>query len=252
MKSLIILIMIILFSFSINSAEPSSIKLNKMGYEKYKNSDYEGALILFEDSIKSDPDYALPYYNAACTIGLILKYLSVGYPEEIEVKEKGLGYLSKAIKLNPEFVENAKKDNDFEKYRNEIEYYYVLGYNSNNIDELKEVLLNIWQWEVSKDNDQSYDKNYTAVRFRKNDNVIIPNYFFETKYDIVAETKGKYVLIKEKDCITVKITMEKEKNGSKILHGKFNEKFHLIINNFSTKEPQTVFYPRSIYMRFQI
>jgi len=251
MKS-VIMIMIALLSFSNYPAESNSVRLNKMGYEKYKSKDYEEALKLFDESIKSDPNYALPYYNAACTIGLILKYRSVGFPEEIEVKEKGLGYLLKAIKLKSEFVQNAKKDNDFEKYRNEIEYYNVLGYNSNNIEELKEVLLNIWQWEVSKDNDQSYDKNYTAIRFRKDDNVIIPNYYFETNNDIDAESKGKYILIKDKDHISVKIIMEKEKNGSNILYGKFNEKFHLIINKFTTKEPQTVFYPRSIYMWFQI
>jgi tetratricopeptide (TPR) repeat protein len=83
---------------------------NKKGIFLHKIGRYDEALIAYEKSLALRPEYPSTLYNLACLYSIK------------EDKEKMLVYLEKAIAKDPIYKEKAKKDTDFEKFLNNIDF----------------------------------------------------------------------------------------------------------------------------------
>jgi tetratricopeptide (TPR) repeat protein len=75
----------------------------------------QDAIKSFEEALKIKPDYAIAYYNEACTYSLL------------EDKEKMIETLKMAVKLDSSFKDTASTDIDFNKYFNDIDFRNVIG-----------------------------------------------------------------------------------------------------------------------------
>lgn len=81
--------------------------LFEQGMTHFHNKDYEKAVTYFEESIMEDPENAEALYNLACSYS------------QIDDKDNALIYMERASRLNPECVEWAKEDREFDSIRNE-------------------------------------------------------------------------------------------------------------------------------------
>jgi tetratricopeptide (TPR) repeat protein len=73
----------------------------------YEAKDYEGALAVERQALEDYPGNALAHYNIACMSSLL------GRPDD------ALEHLAAALDGWPEYVENARKDDDFEPLRDD-------------------------------------------------------------------------------------------------------------------------------------
>jgi tetratricopeptide (TPR) repeat protein len=88
--------------------------LNLLGGAYFKMGQTDAALGAFRWAIRADPKFAESYYNLSCVLAAE------------QEKEKSLEYLRKAIKLNPEYREKAKSDNDFNSVRGDKDFEALL------------------------------------------------------------------------------------------------------------------------------
>jgi tetratricopeptide (TPR) repeat protein len=82
----------------------------------------DDAIEVLEDIIKEDDKYEQAYYNLACylTQKIVPKpKTKIEQNQNIELKEKALSKLTKAIKLEPKNKREARKDLDFDPIRKE-------------------------------------------------------------------------------------------------------------------------------------
>ena len=88
-------------------ADPGCVvALNNLGVLLIKDKNYPAARSRFEKAIRLKPGYVDPYYNLACLFALT------------DQPEQALRYLKRAISIDPEVREWAKKDTDLGNLRN--------------------------------------------------------------------------------------------------------------------------------------
>ncbi len=125
-------------------------KLNTQGYRSYKKKDYAEAVRLFYRATETDSNYALAQYNLACTIMLALDNCEIEGDEaytKIVDSDTAFKALKKSIKLDPERLERSQIDPDLVEIRQSYRFYHdILGYRTNNDEQLRLMLQNIG-WE---------------------------------------------------------------------------------------------------------
>lgn len=72
---------------------PAALSKNNQGYIAFNRSQYDKAIELFQDAIKSDSKSAIAHYNLGCTYLMMAEYT------------KARNYLRKAVTLDPNFKE---------------------------------------------------------------------------------------------------------------------------------------------------
>jgi len=122
-------------------------ELNSKAMAFYKQKEYEKAVNSFREAIKEAPEHKLANYNLAYA-------LSINECRMIEFQNSAYGdsdlyaQLQKAIKFDNAVKEKAKKDSDFDKIRNEIQFKKLLGLlpDSSNTTEWKNLLVQGKAW----------------------------------------------------------------------------------------------------------
>ncbi len=131
-------------------AQKKAKKLNTRGYHLYKKKDYAEAVRLFYRATETDSNYALAQYNLACTIMLALDNCEIEGDEtytEIVDSDTAFKALKKAIKLDPKRLERSQTDPDLAEIRQSYRFYHdILGYRTNDDEQLRLMLQNIG-WE---------------------------------------------------------------------------------------------------------
>jgi len=88
-------------------ADPGCVvALNNLGVLLIKGKNYPAARGRFEKAIRLKPGYVDPYYNLACLFALT------------DQPEQALRYLKRAVTIDPQVKEWAKKDTDLGKLHN--------------------------------------------------------------------------------------------------------------------------------------
>ena len=88
-------------------ADPGCVvALNNLGVLFIKDKNYPAARSSFEKAIRLKPEYVDPYYNLACLFALT------------DQPEQALRYLKRAVSIDPQVKEWAKKDTDLENLHN--------------------------------------------------------------------------------------------------------------------------------------
>jgi tetratricopeptide (TPR) repeat protein len=88
-------------------ADPGCVvALNNLGVLLIKDQNYPAARSRFEKAIHLKPEYVDPYYNLACLFALT------------DGPEQALRYLKRAISIDPQAKEWAKKDTDLDSLHN--------------------------------------------------------------------------------------------------------------------------------------
>ena len=82
------------------------VALNNLGVLLIKDENYPAARGRFEKAIRLKPGYVDPYYNLACLFALT------------DQPEQALRYLKRAVSIDPQVKEWAKKDTDLENLHN--------------------------------------------------------------------------------------------------------------------------------------
>jgi tetratricopeptide (TPR) repeat protein len=85
----------------------------------YEAKDYEGALAVEEQALEEYPGNALAHYNIACMSSLLGR------------TDDALDHLAAALDGYPDYVENARKDKDFEPIRDDPRFRELLGTTGN-------------------------------------------------------------------------------------------------------------------------
>ena len=89
-------------------ADPGCVvALNNLGVLLIEGKNYPAARSRFDKAIRLKPGYVDPYYNLACLFALT------------DQPEQALRYLKRAVSIDPQAREWAKKDTDLEKLRNQ-------------------------------------------------------------------------------------------------------------------------------------
>lgn len=117
---------------------------NTQGFELYQLGKYEEALTLFEEAIEQDDTYFYPYYNYACTLGVLMK---LDYPRWYDSRSTIHEYLKKVVELNPEYIEKIKTDRDLDEIRKDYEYLKLIGYTLDNDEDIAYILQNV-HWSI--------------------------------------------------------------------------------------------------------
>jgi len=89
------------------TADPGCVvALNNLGVLLIKDKNYPAARNRFEKAIRLEPGYVDPYYNLACLYALT------------DQPEQALRYLKRAVSIDPQVKEWAKKDTDLGNLHN--------------------------------------------------------------------------------------------------------------------------------------
>ena len=89
-------------------ADPGCVvALNNLGVLLIEGKSYPAARSRFDKAIRLKPGYVDPYYNLACLFALT------------DQPEQALRYLKRAVSIDPQAREWAKKDTDLGKLRNQ-------------------------------------------------------------------------------------------------------------------------------------
>ncbi len=89
--------------------------LNNLGVLRLHEKDYPAARRCFEKASHLKPDYVDPYYNLACVSAVT------------DQADQGLRYLEKAISLDPNVREWARKDPDLDALRESVLFREMVG-----------------------------------------------------------------------------------------------------------------------------
>jgi len=117
-------IFIVMFLFSNAIYAETARELNTKGFRLYKQHKYVEALALFKQATKVNPRYALAFYNAASTLGVLHKQSVCefdAYKAEIN------RYLKIAVQLDPRRRKRMKVDSDIDPVRDTFIYQRLLG-----------------------------------------------------------------------------------------------------------------------------
>ena len=97
-------------------ADPGCVvALNNLGVLLIKGKNYPAARGRFEKAIRLKPGYVDPYYNLACLFALT------------DQPEQALRYLKRAVTIDPQVKEWAKKDTDLGKLHNLAEFKDIVN-----------------------------------------------------------------------------------------------------------------------------
>ena len=97
-------------------ADPGCVvALNNLGVLLIKDKNYPAARSRFEKAIRLKPGYVDPYYNLACLFALT------------DQPEQALRYLKRAVTIDPQVKEWAKKDTDLGKLHNLAEFKDIVN-----------------------------------------------------------------------------------------------------------------------------
>ncbi len=173
-------------------------KLNTLGFDWYKKKKFYQALPYFLQATKTDRQYALGYYNFACTASIVARDLDCSQDNSIieAVSLSGvIEALKKSASLDPTRRERSKTDPDLVLVRKSAQYYReVLGYSPNNNAEFTKILRqSIWQ-----QTDDGYPKDGKPARlfFKANNVVEMRRYRGEDEYtgssDRIISITGHY------------------------------------------------------------
>jgi tetratricopeptide (TPR) repeat protein len=93
---------------------PSAWEGNAVGYEAYKEGDYERALELFKEGLDEFPNASGRYYNIACMLALLGR------------RDDAIENLRRAVEIDPDAYKPAE-DGDFESLKDDPDFLAIAG-----------------------------------------------------------------------------------------------------------------------------
>jgi len=112
-------------------------ELNTQGFRLYKQQRYVEALALFKKATIVNPKYALGFYNAASTLGVLHKKSVCQYDAYKEIINK---YLKKSVQLDPRRSQRMRTDPDLQPVHDTFIYQRLLGLRLNSSTDVQKIL----------------------------------------------------------------------------------------------------------------
>lgn len=132
-----LMITIIIFLFCNTLYAETARELNTRGFRLYKQHRYVEALELFKKATLVNPKYALGFYNAASTLGVLHKKSVCEYDAYKSTINK---YLKRSVQLDPRRGIRMRTDSDLDPVHDTFIYQRLLGLGLDKSADVRKIL----------------------------------------------------------------------------------------------------------------
>ncbi len=208
-------------SLGVSSFAQDAVKLNTIGFNHYKQKEYNKAVEYFRKSIEKDPLYFYPRYNLACTLSIIIDQELLPVEEgrgeySFRMKQRYLDEafenLEKSVALYPVYMPKIKKDPDLDYLRGYYRYYSIIAYCFSDPDNLRSLLRNISVWSIPG---QGVFNLYSQITFSDNGTVNIVNLDWDIDSLVASYRKVTAGTYKVTDQAIIEIHFEQANKAGK-------------------------------------